>query len=184
MLALWLVGAPGIGKTTALRHVFDGGFASFVPKPKWTIAPPVALAGHYTGTTFDGGDTVPYNGAEDCLLFWLTNLRTRPDLRLTVFDGDRFSSAGSLERVRSSGVRCCCVLLTVPGAVLEARRAARGAKQASSWALGRATKASRFYEKFGEADRLQINADAPPQQVAAQMAGWLNEQGCNVVLRS
>lgn len=145
-IVLYVLGAPGVGKTTLVRELL-GTNRSLIAKPKWTLGPGVAAAGHYTGQTFDGGDTVPYSGARECLEYWSANLL--PALRatpssLTILDGDRFSTGPSLEYLRATGEPIVGVHLTADEATLESRRAARGSNQNATWLKGRVTKAGNF----------------------------------------
>lgn len=153
--AVWIVGEPGVGKTTLVRALL-GRDPSLVPKPKWTIGKngAVCAAGHYTGGTFDGADTIPYNGVSDVLGYWEANLRETP---LTLFDGDRTSNAGVAERVSASAI-VGCVYLTAAPDVVAARRAARGSRQNASWVKGRATKSARFFGLFPPEHRVQIDS--------------------------
>jgi len=53
--AVFVIGPPGVGKTTAIRPMLDEG-STLIDKPKWTVGPHVVAPGHYTGKTFDGAD--------------------------------------------------------------------------------------------------------------------------------
>ena len=146
-LALFVVGAPGAGKTTLVRAMLDlldpRGERYLHPKPKLTIAPRFIAAGHYTGSTFDGADTVPYNGKR-ALLDHLWGSRILRDLLL--FDGDRFSDKAVWDEVAARGdVATVWVLnLQASASLLAERRAQRGSNQNESWMRGRETKARRF----------------------------------------
>lgn len=191
----WIVGAPGVGKTTAVRSLLNQQFgAVLVPKPKWTLAGPLALAGHYTGDTFDGADTVPYTGVQDALDYWERQLL--PKHALTIFDGDRFSHASAVERVElaltrltagdGSRARLLCVHLVADEDALETRRRARGSNQNPAWMRGRATKAARFAESFETLDAKPREAprrqrmtlrNATPQGTALLLESILRETG-------
>jgi hypothetical protein len=160
--ALWIVGEPGLGKTTLARRLLPAE-PQLVAKPKWTTGPGIALAGHYTGATFDGADTVGYSGVSAALDFWEGYLRPRVDL--TVFDGDRFSYPGALERVRAAGAECLCFLLYAPPEVGAERRAARGSAQNASWVRGRATKSERFADHPGLVTMRASAAENTPDEL-------------------
>ena len=146
-IVLYVVGPPGVGKTSLVRELFKVldpfGTRHLVAKPKWTVGAEICAAGHYTGETFDGADTVPYNAAQAALDYWATNLKTKP---CTILDGDRFSH----DKARAfflSHVPCenlFTVHLTAPEEVLAERRELRGSKQNPTWMKGRATKAANF----------------------------------------
>ena len=148
-IALYVIGEPGVGKTTAIRELMkiDGAeIKREIEKPKWTIIGDVALAGHYRGQTFDGGDTVPYTGASAALEYWREHIL--PTNKLTIFDGDRFSTQPSLDFLRACGVRVAGVLLVAPSEMTIARRAQRGSNQNATWLKGRITKANNFASKI------------------------------------
>lgn len=176
-IALFVIGPPGVGKTTAIRHLvpalrhepaLPGYFGDLdkreITKPKWTICGTTLLAGHYHGDTFDGGDTVPYSGAREALEYWRDNLL--PLAKLTIFDGDRFSTQPSLEFVRATGVRVVGVHLTAPDYIIAARCIQRGSTQSPTWMKGRVTKAKNFAEKIGA---YNINALGPVAQVVDEI---------------
>lgn len=170
---LFVVGPPGVGKTTALNLLLDKWNTSLVEKPKWTLSPPVAMVGHYGLGTFGGGDTVPYDGATDAVSYWAKHLLPDPQYKVFVFDGDRFSTKNVLSLI---SVQCLdhseiinpsiCVHLTATRETLLERRNKRGSSQNEIWMKGRATKAKRFAEHFGD-DAVEIDTtNMTPQQVA------------------
>lgn len=141
--ALFIVGPPGVGKTAVARALLGYPDVRLCSVPKWTLGADgeTCAAGHYTGGTFDGADTVGYSGVSKWLDFWEVNLA--PHCDLTIFDGDRFSYAAARDRVALS-VRVVCLHLMAPANVLAARRAERGSNQNAAWIKGRETKAERF----------------------------------------
>lgn len=166
MIAIFILGAPGIGKTTLVREFLTGETLTFIEKPKWTIASDFAAAGHYKGQTFDGGDTVPYTGAADALAYWEANLLHLP---FTIFDGDRFSTHPSLEHV----LRCARVVgfhLHADDNLLDERREERMSNQNESWMRGRVTKARNFATAIGARE---LDASATPGELAEQVRAVL-----------
>jgi hypothetical protein len=161
---MFLVGPPGVGKTTLARALLDPD-PYLVVKPKWTVGETMCAAGHYSGGTFDGADTVAYNGVKAALDYWATNLHDA--VRWTLFDGDRFSYEGVLDYFRAHGVaKLLCVNLAAGESTLSKRRAERGSNQNAAWMKGRVTKAQRFAEKFERTSRLDLLAEGATERLA------------------
>lgn len=177
---MFVVGAPGVGKTTLVRGLLgDSLLFTDPPEPKWTVAAKpgnrsaegrviAVAAGWYKGETFDGGDTVPYSGARAAIDFWAEALL--PLTPLTILDGARFSTAPSLARIRevatSVGGAVTGVHLVAADADLVARRAARGSSQAPSWIKGATTQARNFATAV---DAWDVAADYTPDEVLAEV---------------
>lgn len=153
MVVCYILGPPGIGKTTATRLLLDKQ-TTIIPKPKWSVGPKVVAAGHYTGQTFDGADTVPYNGVADCLRYWEDNLMSK---EVTFLDGDRFSYAKTKLYFEVRAERVCAVILKASDDHLERRRAGRGSNQNPTWLKGRVTKAVRFFDLFEDSAIIDAN---------------------------
>ena len=171
---LFVLGSPGAGKTTLVRGLFGGSHRniaerlSYIEKPKWTHMPHMAAAGHYKGGTFDGADTVPYNGVQVALDYWEKHFITR---ELTVLDGDRFSYEKVKDWFLPRADRVCAVLLDANEESLTRRREERGSKQNPTWLKGRATKSQRFFGTF--ADRKRIDANVTAAFVTEQVQDFL-----------
>jgi hypothetical protein len=166
---LFVVGPPGVGKTTLVRRLLNTP-STLIESPKWTVGEDVCAAGHYSGGTFDGADTVPYNGVQLALAYWESCLTDRS---LTIFDGDRFSHAGTIAWFNARGVEPVCLALTAPDDALAARRAARGSKQNPSWMKGRVTKAARFADSFPTPRVLRLDAGNSTESLEVSLREWL-----------
>lgn len=173
-VVLWIVGAPGLGKTTIARSLLTGRAAksvSFYEKPKWSIQKggKVVAAGHYTGQAFDGADTLSYSGGQEALDFWWKKLAKKAEL--TILDGDRLSNAKTVTffreiyeggEVRSMKLRC--VHLVADEDVARNRRELRAEGlgvpyQNETWVKGRVTKSRNFYyNNFRVSERLELDA--------------------------
>lgn len=142
-LVLFLLGSPGVGKTSlARRLLWSGGREpTLMYRPKWSFTDSVCAAGHYKGELFDGADTIPYNGARDVLESWSHRFIHWP---LTIFDGDRMSTKGTLEFLERFNTPRVAILLKANPSSLSARRTVRGSDQDPSWIKGRETKSDRF----------------------------------------
>jgi hypothetical protein len=173
VIALWVVGEPGVGKTTLVREVLGraGAERHLIARPKWTTVGGLVAAGHYTGAAFDGADTVPYNGARAALDFWKQMLLNKATG--TIFDGDRFSNVAVREYIGDKAIQRCILMTGSPGFV-QSRRDARGSKQDPTWLRGRATKALRFFQAFPVESRVMLDLEkTPPVEAVAAIEQML-----------
>jgi hypothetical protein len=170
--ALWIVGEPGVGKTTLVREFLHGRELRYEPSPKWTWSGDWNLAGHYKGDTFDGADQLSTN-VMPILDVW--EKKYLPMAKVSVFDGDRFSFKGALDRI-SALARARVLLLVAPPEVAAARRKQRGSNQNEQWVKGRKTKSETFAFSFAEEDRLVLDATEAPEKLAAKAQAWLKGQ--------
>lgn len=164
MIALFLVGPPAAGKTSISRELI-GPDTTLVEKPKWTLGSDICAAGHYTGQVFDGADTVPYNGANDCLNYWYTYLFPLQQYQTILLDGDRFSQQGTVDYFSSHNIKSVGVYITTSDEKLDQRRQDRGSDQNPSWLKGRATKARRFSQTISHIDLFDPTVEEAVQKI-------------------
>lgn len=152
--AVFVVGPPGVGKTSAVREILGGNYKNYThpdtAKVKWCLQEggPWVFAGHYGVGTFDGADTVPNDGWIPCMEHWEREILPNPQYKYTLFDGDRFSHANCQKFLEDRGVRVLCVHLTAPDEIMDARRKERGSDQNPTWLKGRVSKARNFADRF------------------------------------
>ena len=156
---MFVIGSPGVGKTTALTGLLDPFGMMLIQRPKWTLSRDVALVGHYGSGGFDGGDTIAYNGAAAALDYWFAHIYTDSSIQLSVLDGDRFSTGNCWQRIIGQVPRdqIKCVYLTCQDVELDKRRASRNNKQNASWMKGRGTKAFNFSRHFDQDQLVEID---------------------------
>lgn len=161
---LWIVGEPGVGKTTLARKILSdyGTKTRAVFRPKWTeflnaddsIA--AAAVGWWRGDPFDGGDTVPPGDIHYALARYASNYTRVP---LVLFDGDKFANEGAWGEVIEGMVKtygksplpemvCFHVVGEAEAEAGRIKRAKGGRLQDAAWVKGRRTKAARFAEEF------------------------------------
>lgn len=98
---VFLVGAPGAGKTTALRQMaLPSDSQTPDTEVRWTIRKPHAFIGHYENKILDGGDRVARHANLLCLEYWRRNILTDPSIEVTFLDGEMYLWSRILESLR------------------------------------------------------------------------------------
>lgn len=164
---LWVVGEPGVGKTTFCRALLASYGTASAPRDSWTeFGPEAAAVGSWLGGKFDGGDTVPPSRIFPALQTYRERF---VDRKLVLFDGAKFSNRNAVLAVadgsRVLGARLLCVHIVGPLSAASGRlqRVAAGAREQNpSWIRGRRTAAANFVSTCYSLgiETIQINRDA------------------------
>lgn len=169
---LWIVGEPGVGKTTFARTLLEsrGTRAGENDSPKWTeFGATTTAAGWWRGGKFDGADTLAISQIKPAIEYLVSLCKTTSAVH--VIDGDKLSNANAVKAVQDVGARMVCVYLHGQTVARE-RRLARSTTQNESWVKGRATKAERFFRSFpGEVISVCASDDMAGQ--LEMVRGWL-----------
>jgi len=156
-IVVFIIGPPGVGKTSICKTVLNEWDKSLVAKPKWTLCPPYALAGHYCGTIHDGADNVGFHAALETLEYWRDFIVTDDDYKYTILDGSRFSTKNVYDLMeKDKDLLSLCVYIKAKEEELEKRRKDRGTTQNAAWVKGCVTKADKFYGYFPEERRMEV----------------------------
>lgn len=141
---MYLIGAPGSGKTTLAEAVFDGIPFTSETEPIAHQKFPGGVALGLPRESFGGTDSLPMN-VQPKVVAWI---RTG-ELGSVFGEGDRLANDKFFRICRLMGVRLTVAYLWVPANVGKERRKARGSKQNPSWVKGRISKAHRLFGSWG-----------------------------------
>ena len=150
---LYIVGAPGVGKSTLARALTEGWDREVLrsaPVPHSRLRHP--LTGRLTGLElgvprpdFPGTDTLAMDISPRALHFL-----TGTCVPFALCEGSRLATRPFLGELARSGVDITVVSLTADEELLTARWRARGSVQNPTWRKGAATRAQRITEWFSE----------------------------------
>jgi hypothetical protein len=150
---LYIVGAPGVGKSTLARTLTEGWDREVLrsaPVPHSRLRHPATgrLIGLELGVPrpdFPGTDTLAMDISPRALQFL-----TGQCVPFALCEGSRLATRPFLGELARSGVSILLVSLTADEELLEQRWRDRGAKQNPTWRKGAATRAERITEWFSE----------------------------------
>lgn len=103
---VFVVGAPGAGKTTALRSLASPADSRIEDNDvRWTLKAPMAFIGLYKGQGLEdssnmGGDSVARHANRLSLEYWKRNILPDPQFRMTILDGEMFLWESHLKALR------------------------------------------------------------------------------------
>jgi hypothetical protein len=175
MRLTYLIGEPGVGKSTLMRAITDGWLGVEVAKPfahvDYFPGDCEVVLGVSPLATQLGRDDGPYPGTDRLSMGVLPMALKFVDtleVPLVLAEGDRLATMKFLGPV-SQRFSVTLVRLSATDELLEARRRERGSAQNSTWLKGRATKVARLVDAWTESGGRSITLDAsttPLEQVA------------------
>lgn len=165
--AVFLLGAPGVGKTELTRGLLGTG--AYVDG-RWTVGKRFIAAGPYTGNVFDGPDALPTSVHVVRAMIHETVSKSLPGL----FDGERFC-AWTVKELKAQTV-CVALFLEAPIEVLRERRAKRGSPPVlDNWLIAK-EKSARIVASVCSRVKT-IDANQKPQRVLADAYRALYREG-------
>jgi shikimate kinase len=174
-LLLYLVGAPGVGKTTVMSALTAGygrePQSGSVPHDRLTVnggandgACRAVEVGRRRGT-FSGTDALSMS-IQPKAVQWIAQ---RPH-RLVLAEGARLANEGFLRASAAAGYRVLLVHLDAPAEVLADRRRTRGSSQNPGWMRGAETRARNIAARMElEATVLRLDANTHPNTLAKEI---------------
>lgn len=182
MKLVYVIGPPGIGKTTAMRGATDHWLAVPSTKPShpdvWIPhsilidqGVPMAVEMGVRREPFGGTDGLSMAiGSMAC--DWI---RTKPH-DLVLGEGQRLATRNFLTCAGEAGYETRLLVLSAPDEVVRDRYSIRGEHQSSPWRRGAATRV-RNLSLWGEAGNVsevvRIDASGPPGYVADEIRAQL-----------
>lgn len=173
---LYLVGAPGVGKTTLMAELTASCERQQHDKPfaHDTLHHGPRVVGMELGRrrdTFSGTDALAMS-VQPLAIEWITGrIPGYQPHRLVLAEGARLATTGFLHAARAAGYRVILVHLDAPDATLDGRRADRGSDQNPAWMRGAATRARKIADRMElDATVRRLTADKPPAALARQIA--------------
>jgi hypothetical protein len=175
---VYVIGAPGVGKTTAV--------AELVGPAGWTEVPGPIPHLRRGGVVMPGRARAPFGGTDTLGMgiaraaeAWVASVPAA----LVIGEGDRLAYGRFFDVATSAGYRLHLIVLELAEWVAEQRRAARAAEaglrpQNPAWVRGRESKSARLAADYGA---YRVDASGSPGRSAAQMRSWLVLGGVQVI---
>lgn len=174
---IYVIGAPGVGKTTAVGELVGGtGWTEYRDPIPHLRRGDVVMPGR-ARVPFGGTDTLAMNVARKAEA-WIAS-RPAP---LVIGEGDRLCYTRFFNTAESEGYRLHLIALYLDDAGAEARRLERaralgGKTQNPAWVRGRVAKVANTVAAFGAH---VVDAYGTPAEVAAEMRRWLEQGGVSL----
>lgn len=145
MNLLYLIGEPGVGKSTLMAELVKGKRRRVMTKPfaHTVYEDGLVQLGRERSNGFSGTDALSMSVSP----LAITTLQSGAWPRI-VGEGDRLAHAKFFDGVLAAGYALEVVLLEAPSFVLKHRRRERGSNQDASWLAGRATKVRNVADKY------------------------------------
>jgi len=172
MRLVYLIGEPGAGKSTLVRHLLAGLDAEAVSKP---FAHTLYRVDGQIRIAQLGADHDTYPGTDRLSMGVLpkaVEFVAESTIPIIIAEGDRLATTKFLDSAAKTR-EVTLVLCHADRALLEQRRAIRGSNQNDTWLRGRQTKVHNLWTRW-TGEKLRIRMSAPPDLLALQVRGLLD----------
>lgn len=182
MRLIYLIGAPGSGKSTLMAHLtaeYDREPVTTEGLPRDELLIDGELIGCELGRrrgTFSGTDAL-HLGIHPLACAWLAS---GPPERLVLAEGQRLATRAFLAAGVDGGRDVDLLWLDPPPETCAERRARRGSTQRESFVKGAATRAARLAAEAELVPGIRVHrfaATADPETVAAEVRSYLRTWG-------